>query len=548
MPASADDIRTTTPTAPAAELFAKMFPSTRFFGLGVILAWIHIQADFVSQLSLDIAGANVITFNGIWLFGGMLAAYLVSATFRASAIRLFDSKVMRYLILGVCVLAAGLLVIALGRANGAPLLPLMESETLRSVLFAVSVAALGAAEGATILQCARLYLPLKPGEVLLYSLLSQMLVFVLYNVVNSYASYFIWTGGPSYGDLLGVCLMPFLAWCCMAIPQPQADAQAEPTVAEAPASRAALMEGLVAALRRSRSRESGRPSSFILLLVTLFVITGIMSTTVNALMSVHTVPDYQFDAQLAMLLRFLLVSLMLVACLTVAKRFSFERVFWVAASVIAVSPALMLLLGVSDSVLVLIATDALFLLDFFIWTLLILAAQVEEEHSFTLFALGQAAACAGILFGSVVGVHASVGVFFANNRVMGACLTVLALLCVLLLFNERRVMDLLGSIVKDGVDVRESIERREPQAPVEQKAGLWAQACRNVGDRALLSEREHEILRQLADNRTPQDTAEYLCISLSTVRTHTRNVYAKLGVHSRNALISLVRDEFDSLK
>lgn len=34
--------------------------------------------------------------------------------------------------------------------------------------------------------------------------------------------------------------------------------------------------------------------------------------------------------------------------------------------------------------------------------------------------------------------------------------------------------------------------------------------------------------------------AEIDCVSLNTVQTHTRNVYRKLGVHSRQDLIDLV--------
>ncbi len=56
------------------------------------------------------------------------------------------------------------------------------------------------------------------------------------------------------------------------------------------------------------------------------------------------------------------------------------------------------------------------------------------------------------------------------------------------------------------------------------------------------------MLRQLADNRTPQDIASHLYISLHTVRTHTKNIYAKLDVHSRDELIALVRREYEALK
>ena len=52
-----------------------------------------------------------------------------------------------------------------------------------------------------------------------------------------------------------------------------------------------------------------------------------------------------------------------------------------------------------------------------------------------------------------------------------------------------------------------------------------------------LSERELDVLRLLASDLNGPDIARELVVSLSTVRTHTRNIYAKLGVNSRRAAI-----------
>jgi LuxR family maltose regulon positive regulatory protein len=52
-----------------------------------------------------------------------------------------------------------------------------------------------------------------------------------------------------------------------------------------------------------------------------------------------------------------------------------------------------------------------------------------------------------------------------------------------------------------------------------------------------LSERELEVLRLLESDLTGPDMARELTVSLATVRTHTRNIYAKLGVNSRRAAV-----------
>jgi LuxR family maltose regulon positive regulatory protein len=53
----------------------------------------------------------------------------------------------------------------------------------------------------------------------------------------------------------------------------------------------------------------------------------------------------------------------------------------------------------------------------------------------------------------------------------------------------------------------------------------------------LLSDREREVLRLLATDLSGPEIARRLVLSLNTVRTHTRNLYAKLGVNSRRAAV-----------
>jgi LuxR family maltose regulon positive regulatory protein len=52
-----------------------------------------------------------------------------------------------------------------------------------------------------------------------------------------------------------------------------------------------------------------------------------------------------------------------------------------------------------------------------------------------------------------------------------------------------------------------------------------------------LSERELEVLRLLGSDLDGPDIARELTVSLNTVRTHTKNIYAKLGVNNRRAAV-----------
>ena len=52
-----------------------------------------------------------------------------------------------------------------------------------------------------------------------------------------------------------------------------------------------------------------------------------------------------------------------------------------------------------------------------------------------------------------------------------------------------------------------------------------------------LSERELEVLRLIAAGLSNKKIAEALFVSLSTVKTHLRNIYGKLNLHSRTEAI-----------
>ena len=52
-----------------------------------------------------------------------------------------------------------------------------------------------------------------------------------------------------------------------------------------------------------------------------------------------------------------------------------------------------------------------------------------------------------------------------------------------------------------------------------------------------LSERELEVLKLLTTELSGPEIARELNVSLNTVRTHTKNIYSKLGANNRRAAI-----------
>ncbi len=52
-----------------------------------------------------------------------------------------------------------------------------------------------------------------------------------------------------------------------------------------------------------------------------------------------------------------------------------------------------------------------------------------------------------------------------------------------------------------------------------------------------LSERELEVLQHLNGPLSTPEIAEELVVSASTVRTHVKSIYGKLGTHKRSAAV-----------
>ena len=66
-------------------------------------------------------------------------------------------------------------------------------------------------------------------------------------------------------------------------------------------------------------------------------------------------------------------------------------------------------------------------------------------------------------------------------------------------------------------------------------------SCSNIAKTYQLTRREEEVLQLLSEGMTAKDVAETLVVSSSTAKTHMRNIYAKLGIHTQNELILMVQ-------
>ena len=68
-------------------------------------------------------------------------------------------------------------------------------------------------------------------------------------------------------------------------------------------------------------------------------------------------------------------------------------------------------------------------------------------------------------------------------------------------------------------------------------------AIEHLAQEGKLTPREREVLVELAAGHSSSYIAESLFISSNTARSHMKNIYKKLGVHSREELLTRIKSE-----
>lgn len=104
--------------------------------------------------------------------------------------------------------------------------------------------------------------------------------------------------------------------------------------------------------------------------------------------------------------------------------------------------------------------------------------------------------------------------------------------------DDLEVMLSIRSVLRGGAPIDPFIARRiiaELQAPAS------TEAQKDVPPEAVLSSREIQILKLVADGMTNREIAETLFLSRYTVECHVKNIYRKLAVPSRTKAISEAR-------
>ena len=140
------------------------------------------------------------------------------------------------------------------------------------------------------------------------------------------------------------------------------------------------------------------------------------------------------------------------------------------------------------------------------------------------------AAATAILIGSEIVIAALIGTYLLLRR---RSLTTSAL-------NTRAAgVDCLGSEGANGAGEN----RRTAQNSADPAAHDIATAASLTAKQFGLSPREADVLELLIAGESSSQIQDTLCIAPGTFNYHIRNIYAKLGVHSRQELLIFVRDQ-----
>ncbi|WP_139651155.1 LuxR C-terminal-related transcriptional regulator [Raoultibacter phocaeensis] len=93
-----------------------------------------------------------------------------------------------------------------------------------------------------------------------------------------------------------------------------------------------------------------------------------------------------------------------------------------------------------------------------------------------------------------------------------------------------------------GTSPNASSARNRSSESAADPASLRAATCATLADEHDLTDREHDVLMLLSRGQSVADIAAALGVSENTAKTHIKNVYRKLGVHSKQDIIEMCRE------
>jgi DNA-binding CsgD family transcriptional regulator len=195
----------------------------------------------------------------------------------------------------------------------------------------------------------------------------------------------------------------------------------------------------------------------------------------------------------------------------------------------------------ANPVFVCVSNTCNFILQTQIFAVFALISFSSKSSPLKVFGFGFCLIGAGSVAGSLLGSYLEA---LPGNEVFRVLFGAIMLLCFVLLlalvFPPRQAAKLLVELPDEEIGTSDANAGRKAPGSEGGRGKPWRQRAAEVGVRFGLSPREQEIFELLAKGHGINHVSEKLTISVYTTRAHTRNIYAKTGVHTREALIELV--------
>jgi DNA-binding CsgD family transcriptional regulator len=144
------------------------------------------------------------------------------------------------------------------------------------------------------------------------------------------------------------------------------------------------------------------------------------------------------------------------------------------------------------------------------------------------------------IFGGVVYTFRSAGIYIgslSNNEheLILPIAIIVVLLCVYLFFIAMAAIK--NSERKENGKEK---EKEKDYIVAEATKDTLSEKCVHIAEKASLSSREKEVFELIARGRSAPSISESLFVSENTVRTHSKNIYRKLQIHSKQELLDIL--------
>ncbi|MDR2106879.1 MAG: LuxR C-terminal-related transcriptional regulator [Coriobacteriales bacterium] len=512
-----------------------LWPGLRYLGLGVWLAWLFLAFSGTVWLSdVEIDGTNLST-----MFLDVNVASAVTLLVAPFFKDFFDTLLERRI--GVM---CGALVATLG--GTAVILAGPYYAGLPAVFLTGNIL-MGIGSGILALKCGRLYGELQPQRALLYALLSQVVLVLIFYFAVGNDFFTPIPGGPSLTGILSLTLLPLLAAYLVTI-EPRSPARAR-------------AQGTNGGGQETQSEEGNSiralPPVFWKFVFAIFVFTFAVSIAQGYYTTSRPPSATLTDTLYVMLCRIVFALGFILLVIRFLKNIALSKLYLLCTVLIAVAFAAAPLLNIDSTLFSSFIGFSYGVFDLLIWCLLTLVVFDKRISSTIVFGFGRGVFLAGSALGWLLGtrvLHTLAGT--GGEMVFYIILAVFILLSTTLVFTEKDFDRLFA--LHEGAEVplepllpflsSESLAATDDDGTKRKNERPWLTACHHLGKRMRLSAREQDVLELLALGRGNENIAQRLGISLNTVRTHTQNVYAKLNVHSRQELVELVEAERDQLE